>query len=250
MTTGMLGGLWCTHFFFFLVIIVCFYWGLVALQRCIHFCCTTKWISYMHTYIPSLLDLPPAPILPIKVITEHCAEPPELYRRFPLAAYFTNGSVYVCAYVSILLSQFVPPSPPPPCTHIRPLYPHLSSCPANRLISTVTLEFHVYVLTYNICFSLSDLLHSVWQTLGSSTSLQILCPHTNYFKYDESSSFSSVLLGKVQWMWVEISDEIGRNKVSEAVETLNFSFLPCKLGLIITLHCLLEDWMTVWESVL
>ena len=136
------------------------------------------------------------------------------------------------------------------CPCVRFVYLPLYSCPANRLISTVTLEFHVYVLTYNICFSLSDLLHSVWQTLGSSTSLQILCPHTNYFKYDESSSFISVLLGKVQWMWVEISDEIGRNKVSEAVETLNFSFLPCKLGLIITLHCLLEDWMTVWESVL
>ena len=129
-----------SFFFFFLVIVVCFYWGLVVLQRCIHFCCTTKWISYMHTYIPSLLDLPPAPILPIKVITEHCAEPPELYRRFPLAAYFTNGSVYVCAYVSILLSQFVPPSPPPPCTHIRPLYPHLSSCPANRFICTIFLD--------------------------------------------------------------------------------------------------------------
>ena len=27
---------------------------------------------------------------------------------------------------------------------------------------------------YNICFSLSDLFHSVWQTLGSSTSLQMI----------------------------------------------------------------------------
>ena len=33
--------------------------------------------------------------------------------------------------------------------------------------------FHMYVLAYGICFSLSDLLHSVWQTLGLSTSLQI-----------------------------------------------------------------------------
>ena len=29
------------------------------------------------------------------------------------------------------------------------------------------------MLAYGICFSLSDLLHSVWQTLGPSTSLQI-----------------------------------------------------------------------------
>ena len=35
------------------------------------------------------------------------------------------------------------------------------------------LRFHIYVLAYCICFSLSDLLHSVWQTLTPSTSLQI-----------------------------------------------------------------------------
>ena len=29
------------------------------------------------------------------------------------------------------------------------------------------------MLAYGICFSLSDLLHSVWQTLGPSTSVQI-----------------------------------------------------------------------------
>ena len=34
-------------------------------------------------------------------------------------------------------------------------------------------RFHIYVLIYDICFSLSDLLHSVWQTLGPSTSLQM-----------------------------------------------------------------------------
>ena len=34
-------------------------------------------------------------------------------------------------------------------------------------------RFHIYVLAYGICFSLSDLLHSVWQSLCPSTSLQI-----------------------------------------------------------------------------
>ena len=34
-------------------------------------------------------------------------------------------------------------------------------------------RFHIYELTYDICFSLSDLLHSVWQSLDSSTSLQM-----------------------------------------------------------------------------
>ena len=34
-------------------------------------------------------------------------------------------------------------------------------------------RFHIYALIYDICFSLSDLLHSVWQSLDSSTSLQM-----------------------------------------------------------------------------
>ena len=34
-------------------------------------------------------------------------------------------------------------------------------------------RFHVYVLAYGICFSPSDIFHSVWQTPGPSTSLQI-----------------------------------------------------------------------------
>ena len=52
--------------------------------------------------------------------------------------------------------------------------------PALQLGSSVPFfffRFHIYVLAYGICFSLSDLLHSVWQTLGASTSLQIVQFH-------------------------------------------------------------------------
>ena len=51
------------------------------------------------------------------------------------------------------------PSPPLSLLlHLQCLY----YCPANRFISTI-FRFHIYVLIYDICFSLSDFLHSLWQ---------------------------------------------------------------------------------------
>ena len=39
-------------------------------------------------------------------------------------------------------------------------------------------RFHIYALIYDICFSLSDLLHSVWQSLDPSTSQQMTQFHS------------------------------------------------------------------------
>ena len=65
--------------------------------------------------------------------------------------------------MSVLLSQSIPPSPSPPWVHMLILY----------LIASLFLlcthhfsRLHMYALICNICFSVSDLLHSVWQTLG------------------------------------------------------------------------------------
>ena len=58
--------------------------------------------------LPQSLSPAPHPISPFQVITEHRAELPMLYSRFPLITCFTRDSVHK----SLLLSQFVSASPP------------------------------------------------------------------------------------------------------------------------------------------
>ena len=56
-------------------------------------------------------SLPPTlPIPPLYVVTEHPADLPVLCSCFPLAIYFTFGSVYM----SMPLSHFIPAYPSPP----------------------------------------------------------------------------------------------------------------------------------------
>ena len=85
-----------------------------------------------------------------------------LYSTFLLVICF----IHIHVYMSIPISQFIPPLSPPPC-HFPPLV-------SIRLFSTsVSLflpcklvhlyhfsRFHIYALIYDICFSLSDF-HSV-----------------------------------------------------------------------------------------
>ena len=84
------------------------YWRIIAFKCYVSFCCTKKWISCMYTHIPSLLGFPPTTsIPPLYIITEPWAEAPVLYSSVSLAIYFIHCRVYV----SLLLSQFVLPSP-------------------------------------------------------------------------------------------------------------------------------------------
>ena len=103
--------------------------------------------------------------------------------------------LFVCFFIlQVLIShQFYTHQ----CIHVNPNLPihHRTTTPLHRfpplvsirLLSTSVSQFlpcklvhqyyfsrfHIYALIYDICFSLSDLLHSVWHSLDSSTSLQM-----------------------------------------------------------------------------
>ena len=110
----------------------------------------------VYAHISTLLHLPPTLLIPpLYVVAKHRADLPVPCSCFPLAIYFTFGSVYK----SVPLSHFIPAYPSPcPCPQVHSLRLCIYSCPAPRFIKTI---FCVCVLAYGICFSLSDLLHSV-----------------------------------------------------------------------------------------
>ena len=81
--------------------------------------------------------------------------------------------------MSIPITQFsTPPSPPhrgfPPLVSIRLFSTSVSQLLPCKLVHLYHFSrFHIHALIYDICFSLSDILHSVWQSLDPSTSQQM-----------------------------------------------------------------------------
>ena len=74
---------------------------------------------YIYPHTSSLLHLPPTlPIPPLQVDTKHRADLHVLSGFFPLAIYFTFGSVYM----SMPLSHFIPDYPSPHCVLKSILY--------------------------------------------------------------------------------------------------------------------------------
>ena len=85
----------------------CFYWRImlynIVVVSAIHQC------KSVMLYICSLLSLRPLLIPALSVVTEHAAGLPVLHGSFLLAVCCRHNG----AYVSVLLSQLVPPSPSP-----------------------------------------------------------------------------------------------------------------------------------------
>ena len=81
--------------------------GIIALYCCVDFCCTMKWISYMHTYIPSLLNLPLA-TLPAASLGQLRAQSwaPCAIHRAASPICFTWWSIYVSPHLPIHPTPF------------------------------------------------------------------------------------------------------------------------------------------------
>ena len=98
-----------------------------------------------------------------------------LYSRFLLVINF----IHISVYMSIPIAQFITPPPLPPCHFRRLVSIHLCSTSVSHFLPCKPVHlyhvsrFHIYVLIYDICFSLSDILHAVWQSPDPSTSLQM-----------------------------------------------------------------------------
>ena len=103
--------------------------------------------AYVDPHIPSLLRLPPTLLIPpLQVVTKHRADLPVLCSCFPLAIYFTFGSIYM----SMLLSHSIPAYPSPsPCPQVHSLRLCLYSCPAPRFIRS-TFSFQIPYICVSI----------------------------------------------------------------------------------------------------
>ena len=106
-------------------------WNKVALQHCDSFCCT-KWISYMRTYIPSLLDFPahPHPV-PLRHQRAPNQAPCVIQQALTSSLFYTWKSTYIDTSFPVL---------PPPCPQAHSLHLHLGHCPAHKSICTACLD--------------------------------------------------------------------------------------------------------------
>ena len=133
------------EFFFFKTLFI-FNWRIIALQCCVGFCLTSAWISHRCTYVPLLLNLPPAPLgfhrtpgwAPCvrQQIPTGC--PFQGYVvRYMFQCYLLNSSHPLLPTLCLQVCSLMSASPLLVCRYVHQY--HFSS-------------FHIYVLIYDICF--------------------------------------------------------------------------------------------------
>ena len=100
--------------------------------------------------------------------------------NFILFIFLYIRSLLVINFIHISVYMSISIAPPPHPRHLPTLvYIRFFSTSVSQFLSWKPVHlyhfsrFHIYALIYDICFSLSDLLHSVWQSQGPSTFLQM-----------------------------------------------------------------------------
>ena len=137
---------------------MCFFFNfncrIIVLQFFVCFCCVSTWIRHRYTYAPSLLNLSPTsqPIPTLFIVTEFLIWTPCILQRISIGFLFLH---YMFPCYSLNSSHHLLPQL---CPQVSSLCLHLHCCPAHQYYLS---RFHIHMLVYNICFSSSDLFHSV-----------------------------------------------------------------------------------------
>ena len=131
---------------------------MIVLQYCVGFCHTSTRTSHRYTSVPSFLNSSPI---------SHPSHPSRLSQSTGLSSLCHTANSHLLSILQIVMYMFssyslssFDPLLRLLCPQVCSLCLHLHCCPANRFIRTIFLDSK-HVLIYNICLSLSDLLHSV-----------------------------------------------------------------------------------------
>ena len=136
-----------------------FNWRVITLQYFNGFCHTLTWIIHGCICVPPSLNTLPPPSPSHLSGSSQCTSPEHPFSCIKpgLTIYFTYGNIYV----SMLLSQIIPPSLSP--TESKSLFFISVSLLLSRMLGYCyhLSKFHIYALVYCIGVFLSDLLHSL-----------------------------------------------------------------------------------------
>ena len=128
-------------------------------------------VTYIHVYSPCWSSLPPSYSTPLGHHREQSWAPCAIHSSFPPSINISLFAVCISQCYSLNASHpLLPQNAVSESLFPMPASPFLPCKEAHQYHFS---RFCTYVWVYNIWFSLSYLLHSLWQALVSSTSLQL-----------------------------------------------------------------------------